>query len=210
VTARGSNRLQYARNPAGEPIAEYELQPADAGLLTALADEARNNGARRLCVYSTADLSAAGFEAREGYRRFTASSAPAGDPLPVLDLATVRDLWPRSFIGQWGHHLVEPGEHEAVPGAIFVGLPCESGWLGICRVEPDRRHIDGPGFSGHPASPQAAQALVLGACAHLGPGPVSLETWGDRAEPYLALGFSISEYCPGWELALARHPHRPR
>ena len=43
---------------------------------------------------------------------------------------------------------------------------------------------------------------MLGAGALLGPGPVTLETWGDKAEPYLALGFETAEECPGWELAL--------
>jgi hypothetical protein len=62
---------------------------------------------------------------------------------------------------------------------------------------------DCAGFIGSRRSPDAAQSLVLGACAHLGPGPVTLETWGDEAEPYLALGFSVAEECAGWELTLA-------
>ena len=43
---------------------------------------------------------------------------------------------------------------------------------------------------------------MLGACAQLGPGPVTLETRGDRADPYLEMGFTLAEDCPGWELAL--------
>lgn len=83
-----------------------------------------------------------------------------------------------------------------------MGLPGGDGWLGLCRVEPERRHIDGPGFVGWPGTAQPAQALVIGAGAQLNPGPVTLETWGDPAEAYLELGFSIAEECPGWELAL--------
>lgn len=51
-------------------------------------------------------------------------------------------------------------------------------------------------------NPDAAGALVLGAWAHLRPRPVTLETWGDTAGPYLALGFTIAEECPGWDLTL--------
>ena len=203
MTTNAADGLQYAHSPAGESIAEYELEPGDEGLLPMLTAAARQHGASRLCVYSTADLSTSGFAAREGYRRFTASAALGGDPLPVLDPETVAALWPRAFIGQWGHHLVQPADNAVMSDAIYVGLPDGDGWLGLCRVEPARRNVDGPGFVGRPGSPQQAQALVLGACAQLGPGAVTLETWGDRAEPYLELGFSIAEECPGWELALA-------
>jgi hypothetical protein len=202
LTASASDGLQYAQSPAGEPIAEYELEPGDEGVLPVLAAAARQHGASWLCVYSTADLSRAGFARREGYRRFIASAVPAGDPLPVLEPETVAAVWPRAFIGQWGHHLVRPGDYAAIAGAIYVGLPEADDWLGLCRVEPGRRHVDGPGFIGQPGSAQQAQALVLGACAQLGPGQVTLETWGDRAEAYLELGFSIAEECPGWELLL--------
>jgi len=171
-------------------------------VLLELAAAARQHGATRLCIYSTADLSAAGFARREGYRRLTASAVPAGDPLPVLDREAVAAVWPLAFVGQWGHHRVQPGVNDALPGAIYVGLPGGDDWLGLCRVEPERRHIDGPGFVGRPGSAEQAQALVVGAGAQLNPGPVTLETWGDHAEAYLELGFSIAEECPGWELAL--------
>jgi hypothetical protein len=202
VTVSAADRLQYAHSPAGEPIAEYELEPGEEGLLPELATAARKHGANRLCVYSTADLSAAGFARRDGYRLFTASAVPVGDSLPVLDPETVAAVWPQAFIGQWGHHLVQPADYAVVGEAIYVGLPDGDDWLGLCRAEPERRHVDGPGFVGRPGNARQAQALVLGACAQLGPGPVTLETWGDRAEPYLELGFSIAEDCPGWELAL--------
>ena len=183
MTASAADRLQFAHSPAGEPIAEYELEPGDVGLLPMLATAAREHGASRLCVYAAADLSTAGFERREGYRRFTASAVPAGDSLPVLDAQTVAALWPRAFIGQWGHHLVKPADIDALPGAIYVGLPDGDNWFGLCRVEPEGRLIDGPGFVGRRGTAQQAQALVLGACAQLGPGLATLETWGDRAEP---------------------------
>jgi hypothetical protein len=195
-------RLSYAHSPAGVPIAEIELAPDETGELGELADAARAGGARLLCVYSTEDLGSAGFQRRAGYRRLTAADAPAGDPLPVLDAAAVRGVWPRSFIGQWGHHLVAPADYEAIADAVFVGLPDGDRWLGICRIEPGRRHIDGPGFAGWPGDTAARQALVLAAGALLGGGPATLETWGDQAEPYLAVGYQVAEECPGWELPL--------
>jgi hypothetical protein len=204
-----SSRLSYARSPAGEPIAEIELEPGEMGLLPSLAQEARAGGAR-LCVYCTADLSGAGFSRREGYRRLTADQVPAGEPLPVLDAATVREVWPSAFAGQWGHHRVQEADYDAVPGAVFVGLPEGRRWLGICRVEPDRRHIDGPGFAGWAGDRVCARALVLAAGALLGSGPATLETWGDRAEPYLAIGYQIAEECPGWELPLDKQAQTAR
>ena len=194
-----AGKLAYARSPAGDLIAEAELDPGELGQLASLADEARASGSR-LCVYTTADLSGAGFQRREGYRRLTSADAPAGKPLPVLEAAAVREIWPRSFMGQWGHHLVEPASYDAIKDAVFLGLPDGDSWLGICRVECGRRHIDGPGFAGWAGDAAAAQALVLAAGALLGHGPATLETWGDQAEPYLALGYQVAEECPGWEL----------
>jgi hypothetical protein len=102
-------RLAYARSPAGMPIAEIELAPGETGRLTELACEAARHGARRLCIYSTADLGGASFERREGYRRLTADDVPVGAPLPVLDAAAVRDMWPRSCLGQWAITLSSRG-----------------------------------------------------------------------------------------------------
>jgi hypothetical protein len=203
VTENTADRLCYARTPSQMAIAEIELAPHETAELTELATEAARHGARRLCVYSMADLSGVGFERREGYRRLTADDVPAGDPLPVIDPVTVRDVWPEAFHGQWGHHLVEPADYDAIPGAVFLGLP-DGGerWLGICRVELGRRHIDGPGFLGWPGDTAARQALVLAAGALVGGGPATLETWGDLAEPYLAVGYQVAEECPGWELPL--------
>jgi hypothetical protein len=198
-----AGRLIFARSPAGDPIAECELDAAETYLADALTEEAKSGGARLLWVHCTADLSGAGFNRRPGYRKLAADAVPHGDPLPVLDTATVLDLWPRAFIGQWGHHRIDPADGIALGGS-FLGLRADGSWAGLCRVELDQRHIDGPGFvSGH-GTPDAAGRLVLGACAHLGPGPATLETWGDSAGQYEALGFRIVEECGGWELALAR------
>ena len=44
--------------------------------------------------------------------------------------------------------------------------------------------------------------LVLAAGARLGPGPVTVETWGEDPGPYLAAGFELTERNGGWDLIL--------
>ncbi|HEV2376594.1 MAG TPA: hypothetical protein VGS19_31015 [Streptosporangiaceae bacterium] len=197
-----AGRLVFAWSPAGDPIAECQLDATETSMAGVLAEAASRGGARLLWVHCTADLSGAGFSRRPGYRKLTVDAVPPGDPLPVLDTATVLDLWPRAFIRQWGHHRIGP-DVEIPPGGSFLGLRAGASWAGLCRAEPDQRHIDGPGFVPGSGSPDAARRLVLGACAYLGPGPATLETWGDPAE-YEAIGFQTIEECGGWELALTR------
>lgn len=190
----------------GSPVAECELAVGDLAALPALIDEARRSGARRLWVHSSPDLTGAGFTQAEGYRKFFASSCPAGDPLPALDAEAVADLWPRAFAGQWGHKHVDAATARTIaasPDAVFLGLPAGSGWAGLCQVVAAERLIDGPGFLAGARTDDAVRRLVLGACAYLGPGPATVETWGETAAPYLALGFAVTEETSGWELDLA-------
>jgi hypothetical protein len=170
-------------------------------VLPSLVEDAARRGARRLWVHSTADLREAGFAPRQGYRRFTADACPPGEPLPVLDIATVLELLPRMFIGQWGHKLFDPA-WAASAEAIYVGLSRQASWVGLCRVERDRRLIDGPGFIDGSRTDAAVRRLVLGACAQLSEGPVTVDTWGEPAEPYLASGFEMAEEDGGWERVL--------
>jgi hypothetical protein len=197
------NRLTMACNPAGEPIAECELAAADTGLLPELEREAARHGAVALWVHCDADLSPAGYTARPGYRRFTGSGVAPGDLLPLLDSPTVLDVLPRAFHGQWGHHQVDAAWVSS-PDARYAGLGEPGTWTGLCRFEPGRRLIDGPGFCGWSGSPRAVRTLVRGAVAHLGPGPVTVETWGDPPEAYLDLGLEIASECGGWERLLTR------
>lgn len=190
----------------GFAVAECEIAPDEVGLLPALIEEASGSGARRLWVHSPADLTPAGFTAVEGYRRLVIRSCPAGVPLPALDAATVEAVWPRAFAGQWGHKLIDAATARQVAGGAdltFIGLPDGAQWAGICRVEPAERRIDGPGFVGRPRTGDAVIRLLLGACACLEPGSAEVETWGESANPYLALGFTVAEETPGWELILA-------
>lgn len=188
----------------GFPVAECELAPDETGLLPSLIQQAADSGAHRLWVHSAADLTPDGLTAVEGYRRLAIASCPAGTALPVLDAGTVAAVWPRAFAGQWGHKLVDAAAAQAATGSglVFLGLPDGGQWAGICAVEPAGRRIDGPGFVGRPRTGDAVIRLVLGACAYLGPGAAEVETWGEPAAPYLALGFTVAEETPGWELIL--------
>ena len=199
------DRLVFGVAPDGFPVAECELAADETGLLPALTEEATRSGAERLWVHSDADLTGSGFQPREGYRRFTSAACPAGDPLPVLDIETIAVLWPRAFGGQWGHRHVDAAmarTFAASGEAVFVGLREQGEWTGLGRIEPGERLIDGPGFVGRPRTDDAVRRLVLGACAYLGAGPATAETWGEPAAPYLALGFELAEESKGWELLL--------
>jgi hypothetical protein len=203
------DRLILGHSVAGEPIAECELALSEVGLLAGLAQEAARAGARRLWVHCAADLRAAGFTAQDGYRQFTggperdpAGGLAASDPLPVLDTATVAELLPQVFLGRWGHH--RPDVAAATSGdAVYLGLRQDGAWIGLCRVEPGRRCVDGPGFLPGSWTPAGARQLVLAGRGYLGAGAVTVETWGEPAAPYLDSGLALAEETPGWERLLA-------
>jgi hypothetical protein len=201
------DRLIFGHSVAGEPIAECELAPAETSLLPALTQEATRAGARRLWVHSAADLRGAGFTAQEGYRQFTADPDPAGsglaadDPLPVLDTATVAELLPQVFLGRWGHH--RPDVALATSGdAVYLGLRQDGTWIGLCRVEPGRRCVDGPGFLPDSWTPAGVRQLVLAGRGYLAAGAVTVETWGEPAAPYVDSGLALAEETAGWDRPL--------
>ncbi|MFG2101225.1 hypothetical protein ACGFJ5_11525 [Micromonospora echinaurantiaca] len=91
------------------------------------------------------------------------------------------------------------------PGVTHLGLADGGRWIGLCRVDPLRRHIDGPGVVPGYRHPRHYARLLAAACALLGPGPAELESWGD--EPgvlagYRQAGFLDVERVDGWELVL--------
>jgi hypothetical protein len=197
-------KLHYARATTGEKVAECLLDPADAGLAGDLVSAATQQGANLLWVHSRADLSGAGFTARPGFHEFRADPCPAGgEELPVLPGEVVLDLLPRTFTGQWGHKEPDP-EWAVSPEGVWLGLKSGEEWIGLCRVEAERRAVDGPGFVPAARTDEGVRRLVLAAGARLGPGPVIVETWGEEPDPYLAAGFELTERNGGWELILPR------
>jgi hypothetical protein len=198
--------LSYFRTPAGEPVAECELAAGDIDLLPTLTEVAAREGAELLWVHCPADLHDAGFTAQQGYRRFTGEISTADESLPAVGTEAVLELLPRLFIGQWGHHLITDPDMAWLtsPEATYVGLCEGDAWIGLSRVEPARRHVDGPGILPDWRTPAAIRQLTLGAFACLGPGPVTVETWGESPDPYLAIGLQVAEEDGGWERVLSR------
>lgn len=196
------DKLLFGVSAAGDPVAECVLGPAELELLPELAEAAVRGGAARLWVHSAEDLREDGFTACEGFRSFMIADCPAGDPLPLLDPSAVRDLLPKAYIGQWGHKQITD-EFLAATQLTYIGLGGPGEWTALCGVDTSQRHIDGPGFLGASRTDAAVERIVLGACALVGDGPVTVRTWGEPAAPYLALGFSITEEDPGWERILA-------
>ena len=76
---------------------------------------------------------------------------------------------------------------------------------GLCRVDMADRAIDAPGVVPEARSPERYAQLVLGACALLGPGPATIESWGDPSATiaaYEGLGFRIEDRLQGWRRSL--------
>jgi hypothetical protein len=185
-------KLHYSRATTGEKVAECLLDPADAGLIGDLVSAATHNGAGLLWVHSRADLSGAGFTARPGFHEFRADPCPpGGEELPVLPDEVVLGLLPRTFTGQWGHKEPDP-EWAVSPGGVWLGLRSGGEWIGLCRVEAERRAVDGPGFVPAARTGDGVRRLVLAAGARLGPGPVIVETWGEDPDH---LPHDLPPYC---------------
>ena len=188
--------LEVVTSVDGKRVVELEaFEPADA-------DTARAAGAELLWVHTNADLAPHGFRRAGAYVRMRAEEAPvrAGRDVPLLDERDYADVLARSYRGLWGHKHASPLA-EPPAGAVVVGVPV----VGICRVWPADRLIDGPGVLPEGRSPDAYASLLLSACVALGPGPADLDSWGDAddvLEAYEDLGFDVVERVQGWELAL--------
>ena len=145
------------------------------------------------------DLSAQGFRRAGWYVRMHADEVPVRknrEP-PLLEERDYAEVLGRAYAGLWGHKEVSP---LVVPpeDAVVVGVPV----VGLCRVWPATRYIDGPGVLPEARSPDAYASLLLSACVVLGPGPADLESWGDAddvIEAYEDLGFDVVERIQGWE-----------
>jgi hypothetical protein len=162
---------------------------------------ARAAGAELLWVHTNDDLSAHGFRRAGAYVRMHAGEVPLRDRIPpLLEERDYAAVMARAYSGLWGHKHVTPLA-EPPPDGVVVGVPV----VGLCRLWPEQRLIDGPGVLPEGRSPDAYASLLLSACAVLGPGPADLDSWGDDdevLEAYEDLGFDVVERVQGWELAL--------
>ena len=190
--------VDVALSVDGRSVVELEALPDGA------IDAARAAGAELLWVHVNDDLSPLGFRRAGAYVRMHADDAPVRknrEP-SLLEERDYAEVLTRAYAGLWGHKPVSP---LAAPpeDAVVVGVPV----VGLCRVWPGERLIDGPGVLPEARSPDAYASLLLSACAVLGPGPADLDSWGDAAdvlEAYEDLGFDVVERVQGWELELGR------
>ncbi len=186
----------------GVSFAEAEL---DGGDPERVVERARECGATLVWVHANSDLSRFGFSRRNGYARLRANVLPPGEALPRLANTDYARMLEGVYRGLWGHKQVAA---DAMPplGAVVLGLYDRAEPIGMCRVFPKARLIDGPGLLPKARDPGRYARLLLGACALLGPGPADLESWGDAADvvdAYVGLGFAVAEQVGGWELRLA-------
>ena len=179
----------------GRPVVELE------SFAEGEVDAARAEGAELVWVHSNDDLSASGFRRAGAYVRMHADEVPVRKREPsFIEERDYAEVLARAYSGLWGHKHVSP---LAMPpeDAVVVGVPV----VGLCRVFPAERLIDGPGVLPEGREPDAYASLLVSACTLLGPGPADLDSWGDAEETieaYEDLGFDVVERVQGWELEL--------
>jgi hypothetical protein len=164
-------------------------------------EAARAVGAEILWVHTNDDLSAHTFRRAGAYVRMHADEVPLRKREPsFVEERDYAEVLARAYAGLWGHKHVSPLA-EPPEGAVVVGVPV----VGICRVFPAERLIDGPGVLPDGREPDAYASLLVSACTVLGAGPADLDSWGDAEETieaYEDLGFDVVERVQGWELEL--------
>jgi len=165
-------------------------------------EAARAAGAELLWVHTNDDLSSHGFRRAGAYVRMHAESVPVRARVEpaLLEERDYAEVLARAYTGLWGHKYVSPLA-EPPEDAIVVGVPV----VGLCRVWPAERLIDGPGVLPEGRSVDAYASLLVSACKVLGAGPADLDSWDDSdevIEAYEDLGFDVVERVQGWELVL--------
>jgi hypothetical protein len=200
-----SERGDYSRDAAvfrtadDRLVVEVRLRGCAQTDLRQLIEEARASGADALWVHGLVIDAALGFEQRGGYARLVADHLPPPLVLGSAPHDVIRELQIACYSGVWGHS--DPGEPDGE--ATFVALREGERWIGVCEFDAVAGWIESPGVVPELRSPDRYAQLVRGAVAHMRPGPITLDTWGDSDETiaaYRRLGFEVVEYVPGWEL----------
>jgi hypothetical protein len=184
-------------------VALAEAVWADGTDLADLRARAIEDGAGLLWVHG-GDLARFGFTARPGYTQLTADKPKRSAPLPVVpDTAAAYAVLPQCFADQWGHHLAE-AHHLTAEGGVTLQLVERGAIVGLCRVTEDR-HVDDIGLVPGARKPARYRRMLAGACGYLGPGPVTVDSWGQEPSTIAAwksLGFTVTESYRGWEVLL--------
>jgi hypothetical protein len=194
--------LAEARSADGARVAEVELE-STAEVRPAVA-AARRLGVERLWVHASADLEAFGFRPAGAYVRMHADEIHTASSWELLRDKDYAPTLARAYLGLWGHKLVLP-EAEPPEGAVVVGVYEQGRPIGLCRVFVADRLIDAPGVIPEARSPARYAGLLAAACATIGNGDASVDSWGDEdttIEAYRSLGFEVVERVQGWELDL--------
>jgi hypothetical protein len=169
-----------------------------------VVEQARERGTTLVWVHTNSDLSRFGFSRRSGYVRLHTEAVPSGEALSRLADTDYARTLAGAYRGLWGHRQVAADAIPS-PGAVVLGLHDGAEPIGLCRVFPEERLVDGPGLLPEARDAGSYARLLLGACAVLGPGPADLDSWGDSADvisAYVGLGFAVVEQIGGWELRL--------
>ena len=202
-----------------DDVSELHISTATDGRIVAEADlrgdadvqgvihEARTRGAQVLWAYG-GDLDPQGFVREGGYTRLAAGSIPVEDSEPLgttSDPDDLVELLRLGFLGQWGHKLPDREALARAAGRADVFYLVAAGNGGVCCVDRDERLIDAPGVVPEMRSAESYLSLLRAACALLGEGPATIESWGDppeRLASYGELGFEVVERLDGWTLEL--------
>jgi hypothetical protein len=200
--------IHYDVSADGRTVAEAEVDGiGDAQELIAAAAV---TDCELAWAHSAADLSALGFAGQPGYRRLTGQARPGPLPQGVTELAGNEDtaeLCAAAYHGQWGHKTPGTWPIPEFDGTTVLGLRRGGLIAGICRMIQATGQIDAPGLLAGQRDQGGYRLLLTAALSRVPVGPVTVESWGDGRERVQAceeLGLTTDEYCPGWELDLAK------
>lgn len=200
--------IHYDLSADGRTVAEAEVDGiGDAQELIAAAAV---TDCELAWAHSAADLSALGFAGQPGYRRLTGQARPGPLPQGVTELAGNEDtaeLCAAAYHGQWGHKTPGTWPIPEFAGTTVLGLRRGGVIAGICRMIQATGQIDAPGLLAGQRDQGGYRLLLTAALSRVPLGPVTVESWGDGRERVQAceeLGLTTDEYCPGWELDLAK------
>jgi hypothetical protein len=200
--------VHYDVSADGRTVAEAEVD--DIASAKELVAAATVSDCELVWAHSAADLSSLGFAGQPGYRRLIGRSRPAPLPEGVTELTGQEDtaeLSAAAYRGQWGHKSPGTWPVEELAGSTALGLRRAGLIVGICRIVPSAAQIDAPGLLAGQRDRAGYRLLLAAALSRVHVGQVIVESWGDgpeRVQVCEELGLVIAEYCPGWELDLAK------
>jgi hypothetical protein len=200
--------VHYDVSADGRTVAEAEVD--DIGAAQELIAAAMVGDCELAWAHSAADLASLGFAGQPGYRRFVGRARPGPLPAGVTELTDHEDtaeLCAAAYYGQWGHKSPDKWPIDEFAGSTVLGLRRDGRIVGICRIVPADGQIDAPGLLPGQRDQVGYRLLLTAALSRVPVGEVTVDSWGDgpeRVKVCEELGLTTDEYCPGWELDLAK------